>query len=402
MDDSLSPHEILERLRAQYRDPHRAARAWKAGGGTVVGYLCDNVPVEMIDAAGFLPVRVTGDPEGSLDAVRRYVDGLFQPTRRIGFAESMLARLLDGTYAYLDYLIVPHNRHAIQAIYQELLRAGATYPELRLPRLHLLDKSWLPFYASEAFNRDRLLDLGRALETWAGRPLTNGTLAEAIAARNEQRSLLAQVAALRAADLPRLSGLDALHVIGSSMTTPVREHTASLRALLAGADQLPLRAGLRVFVGGSPHDNPARYDVVEACGATVVAEDHCWGSRAADFPVRTDLEPLSALASRFHQQPACSIRFPLRATVDACVRRAALARADAAIFFDLEHETAQVWETPDEVRALGEHGIPSLHLSEQPYHLADPAALRQQIEAFLAPLRRGRRHAVSDGDGDAR
>src|SRR3954470_12006061 len=164
MDDSLSPHDALERLRAEYRDQQQAARTWKAAGGTVVVYLCDNVPVELIDAAGFLPVRVTGDPEGSVDAVRRHVDGLFQPTRRIGFAESMLARLLDGTYEYLDFLIVPHNRHAIQAIYQELLRAGATYPELRLPTLHLLDKSWLPYYASEVFNRDRLMDLHRALE----------------------------------------------------------------------------------------------------------------------------------------------------------------------------------------------------------------------------------------------
>jgi len=402
MDDALSPHDALDRLGAQYRDPHRAARAWKAAGGVVVGYLCDNVPVELIDAAGFLPVRITGNPEGSVEAVRRYVDGLFQPTRRIGFAESMLARLLDGTYAYLDNVIVPHNRHAIQAIYQELLRAGATYPELRLPRLHLLDKSWLPFYASEAFNRDRLLDLHRVLESWVGRPITNEALAEAIAARNEQRSLLRRVAALRAADPPRLSGVDALHVIGAAMTMPVREHTALLRALLAGADRLPPREGLRVFVGGSPHDNPARYAVVEACGATVVAEDHCWGNRAADFAVRTDLEALQALAARFHQRPACSIAFPLIVTVEGCVDPATEARAEAAIFFDLEHETAQVWETPDEIRSLAEHGIPSLHLREQPYRLADPAALREQVEAFLAPLRTGRPRAAAGGDAGAR
>src|SRR5262249_29903973 len=189
---------------------------------------------------------------------------------------------------------------------------------------------------------------------------------EAIAARNEQRALLGQVSALRSADPPRLSGVDSLHVVGASMTMPLREHAALLRALLAGADQLGPCEGVRVFVGGSPHDHPACYEAVEACGATVVAEDHCWGNRAADLPVRTDLEPLQALANRFHQQPACSIRFPLSSTVDACVRRAALARAQAAIFFDLEHETAQVWETPAEIRALDERGIPSLHLREQP------------------------------------
>lgn len=140
----------------------------------------------------------------------------------------MLARLLDGTYDYLDYLIVPHNRHAVQAAYQELLRARAAFPELRLPELYLLDRSWLPYYSSEVFNRDRLLDLHRTLETWSGRTITDQALAEAIAASGEHRTLLARVATPRSADPPRLSGVDALHVIGSSMTMPRAEHMALL------------------------------------------------------------------------------------------------------------------------------------------------------------------------------
>lgn len=154
-----------------------------------------------------------------------------------------------------------------------------------------------------------------------------------------------------------------------------------------------------MFVGGSPHDNPSFYEIVEECGATVVAEDHCWGSRVADWSIRTDLPPLRALASRFHQQPACSIAFPMTETVDRCVRRAALAQADAAIFVVLEHETAQIWETPDEIAGLAEHGIPSLHLSEQPYRIADPEGLRERIAALLEPLRAGRVGGASDGAG---
>jgi benzoyl-CoA reductase/2-hydroxyglutaryl-CoA dehydratase subunit BcrC/BadD/HgdB len=267
------------------------------------------------------------------------------------------------------------------------LRAGSTFPELRLPTLHLLDKSWLPFYASEVFNRNRLHELKLALDGWAGRGITDDALTEAIVAGNEQRALLAEVAALRAADRPRLSGVDALAIVGASMTMPRSEYMALLRALLSEADALPLRDGPRVFVGGSPHDHPAVYEMIEACGATVIAEDHCWGNRIADWPVRTDLDPLQALAGRFHEQPACSIAFPMHVTVDRCVRRASLARADAAIFFDLEHETAQVWETPDEIRGLAEHGIPSLHLAEQPYRMTDSEGLRARIEAFLGPLR---------------
>jgi benzoyl-CoA reductase/2-hydroxyglutaryl-CoA dehydratase subunit BcrC/BadD/HgdB len=178
------------------------------------------------------------------------------------------------------------------------------------------------------------------------------------------------------------------------MTMPVQESTAVLRALLSEVDADPdafsPRDGPRVFVGGSPHDHPAVYEIIESCGATVVGEDHCWGNRTAFWDHRTDLSPLQRLAWRFHEQPACSIQFPMSDTVDLCVRRAALAQPDAAIFFGLEHETAQVWETPDEIRGLAEHGIPSLHLSEQPYRLTDREGLRARIEAFLGPIRTAR------------
>jgi benzoyl-CoA reductase/2-hydroxyglutaryl-CoA dehydratase subunit BcrC/BadD/HgdB len=388
MHDVAHPmSSALERLCTHYRQPDLAARAWKARGGTVVGYLCDNVPEELILAAGFFPLRVRGDPCGGVEAVRRYVDGLFQPTGRVKFAESMLNRLLDGTYSLLDYLIVPHNRDAIQMIYQELTRAAAAFPELRLPELYFLDKSWLPFYASEVFNRDRLLDLLRKLEQWAGRSITDDDLRAAIEIVNEHRALLTDVAALRAAEPSRLSGVEALQIIGSAAFVSKSEYCALLRGFLAEVDLLPPRNEPRVFVGGSPLDHPQLYELIESCGATVVGEDHCWGNRASELPVRTDLAPLHALASRFHQKSACSISYPLERTVQACLERAVNARSEAAIFFVLRDEVAHVWETPDQMQALAAQGIPALHLTEQSYWIEDVAGVRAQISRFLEPLR---------------
>ena len=41
----------LDTCREHYRHRDRAAREWKHNGGQVVGYLCDNVPEELIRAA---------------------------------------------------------------------------------------------------------------------------------------------------------------------------------------------------------------------------------------------------------------------------------------------------------------------------------------------------------------
>ena len=59
----------LQALRAHYQQRDQAARAWRSNGGRVVGYLCDNVPEELIMAAGFMPYRLSGDPHTGRSAV---------------------------------------------------------------------------------------------------------------------------------------------------------------------------------------------------------------------------------------------------------------------------------------------------------------------------------------------
>jgi hypothetical protein len=43
----------------------------------------------------------------------------------------------------------------------------------------------------------------------------------------------------------------------------------------------------------------------------------------------------------------------------------------------------QAWETPDEIKILKEHGIPSLYLRDQPYRIDEPEALKEKISAFI-------------------
>ena len=62
----------LEQLQALYRQRDVAARAWKAGGGKVVGYVSDSMPEELVAAAGFLPYRLSGDPEAGFGTLAQY------------------------------------------------------------------------------------------------------------------------------------------------------------------------------------------------------------------------------------------------------------------------------------------------------------------------------------------
>jgi benzoyl-CoA reductase/2-hydroxyglutaryl-CoA dehydratase subunit BcrC/BadD/HgdB len=141
-----------------------------------------------------------------------------------------------------------------------------------------------------------------------------------------------------------------------------------------------------LFVGGSPFDHDRLYAIIESVGANVIAEDHCWGARLGDAYAMPQGAPLDRLAARFHAAPACSIRFSFEATVSASVERALAAKVDAAIFYVFVGDSAQSWETPDEVAQLRALGIPVLHLAERAYDCSPEEEIRQTIADFLGSI----------------
>jgi benzoyl-CoA reductase/2-hydroxyglutaryl-CoA dehydratase subunit BcrC/BadD/HgdB len=139
-------------------------------------------------------------------------------------------------------------------------------------------------------------------------------------------------------------------------------------------------------VGGSPLDHLQLYQAIEDCGATVVAEDHCWGNRCGEYPVDPTMPVFEGLADRYHRKPACSIDFPMQRLVERCVGRAQTARVDGAIFYVFEGDGVHVWDTPDEVAALEGLNVPCLYLKQQPYWSADPEPLRATLREFIGSL----------------
>jgi hypothetical protein len=167
------------------------------------------------------------------------------------------------------------------------------------------------------------------------------------------------------------------------MLMPRAEHNQLLRDLLAQPLPGVKTPGTRVFLGGSPLDHSQLYELIEAAGGTVVAEDHSWGNPVGELLTETTGDPLNAIAARFHRKPSSAVSFPLSEEVARCANRAVKAGAEVAIFSVLEVETAKVWEVPDEMRALAEQGVPSLYLKNQPYWSQNPEELKERIASFL-------------------
>ena len=377
----MTAFEIIQK---NYQQRDLAALEWKKNGGKVIGYFCNNVPEELIMTAGFLPLRIIGDPwEGT-----EFAEGYRMPYPLLPFIESMINKLLTNKYDFLDYLVIPHGRDQIWRLYTQLHFVPELDPQIKLPEIYFFDDLHTTFYTSSVYNRDRKIEFKQKLEEWSGNKITGKALEEAIAITNENKRLLKEVAALRAADPPRISGVDALQIIGTSMFMPKEEHNKLLKDYLKDAESFPVKNGVRLFVESSPLDNLQFYEVVESCGAVVVAEDNCWGNRYSDVPISQTIDPFESIVERYLKKSPCPRMFPLQRRIDYCLRNAIESKAQGALFHIYIGDNAQAWEAPEEIKALKANGIPVAYLKKQPYLLsdADKEDLRTEVKDFIDTL----------------
>jgi benzoyl-CoA reductase/2-hydroxyglutaryl-CoA dehydratase subunit BcrC/BadD/HgdB len=374
--------EPLQIMKYHYKNRDAAAREWKKSGGRVAGYFCIDVPEELILAAGFFPFRLSGDPGTETDEADKYAMPVYE-----GFVRSMLQMLLTDRYDFLDFLIVPHARDSIEYLHSILGTIKQIEQSRRIPELYLFDTLHTKLYLSAAYFSERLRELKERLEAWSGNKISNESISEAVKLCNENRALLRKVATLRAADPPRISGREALEIIGSSMFMLKAEHNRLLAQFLEEADRFPTRNGSRLFVEASPLDNLQLYGILEGCGATIVGEDNCWGDRYFDTLVDESLEPLEAITKRYLLKAPCPRMYPIESRVNYCKKQALETKADGVVFSILEYDNSQTWEYPDEEKALHQAGIPTLCFKKQKYLILEEE--RENIEVQLQQFIKG-------------
>ncbi|MFC1532047.1 2-hydroxyacyl-CoA dehydratase subunit D [Thermodesulfobacteriota bacterium] len=372
----------FEMMQRHYHQRDLAAREWKNKGGKVVGYFCNSVPEELILAAGLFPLRISGDPWGSSEEIVKFIGPFYEE-----FVRSQLSMILTGKYDFLDFIIIPRSKDSIAEQYTHLHQIKYLEPSVELPEIYLLDLMHRRSYMSGAYDLDRFRDLKKKLEEWSGRQITPQSLSRSLAITNENRELLKDMAALRTAEQPRISGMEALQIIGSSMFMLKEEHNKLLKEFLAGAEKLPVREGARLFVEGSPLDNLQFYNLVESCPATVIAEDNCWGNRYSDNLIDTDRDPMEAIAGRYHLNSPCPyVVFPADLRTDYCINKVKESKAQGVIFYIFEWDGGATWDYPDQKSALEKEGVPTVLFKDQKYLLSEPGPLKTYIEKFIEAI----------------
>lgn len=382
----------LETLRRVYSQPTAYAAERKAEGVRVVGYFCDSLPIELIQAAGLLPLRITGYPAPAPEVLESKLFALlpkgFWQVRQssLEFLNHSFGRLVDGSYSMLNALVIPNTRKPLLNMYGQLRAAQASLPDLKLPHLFVLDRAATRVDSARAFNRESVAKFRGELEAWLGVSIPEKAIRAALEVRQATSQRLRTVLSWRRTKPAGIAGTDVLSLIGSAMFMGSEDYGALIREVVSEGPK-PQPPGVRVFIGGSPPDNDQLYRLVESLGATVVGEDHCWGERYADFEIDTGQDAMASLAQRWDCSAACGFRLPYEATLANVIRRAQASNADAVILNVFRNDEMQVWDTPGQIAALEAAGFPVLTLADQPHVLGRREALLERVDTFLRSVR---------------
>jgi benzoyl-CoA reductase/2-hydroxyglutaryl-CoA dehydratase subunit BcrC/BadD/HgdB len=284
------------------------AETAKAQGRPIVGILCEYTPREILFAAGAVPVCLCG---GSLETIPAAEQHL--PVNLCPLIKSTYGYHLQGTNPFLEWadLVVAETTCDGKKKMYELMSAGREMYILELPQ-KADQPDALAHWMKEVGKFKAYVE--KRFDT----QITDDQLRAAIRLMNRERGLRRQLADLMAQDLPPLTGRQLLEFksIISGIDADLEQYEKAIRTLNAGAampgsplDLSQSPPPVRVLLTGVPtvHGAERVVELIESCGAVVVAQENCTGIK----PILEDIDPdapdpLQAIAEKYYHLP-CSV-----------------------------------------------------------------------------------------------
>jgi len=357
----------------------------KAEGHKVVGVYCIFAPVEMIRAAGALPVGLCGKRVEPIAAAEAEL-----PANLCPLIKSSYGYGVTGTCPFFS---------AADAVVGETTCDGKKKMYELLQRLKPLHLMHLPHGPAQphalAYWSAEIGALADFLQKLTGNRITDESLREQIRVQNSVRRLMGELHALNAADDEvHLSGMQMLAVMEAKNFWPdARDYARRLEALIDLLRRIPARVApmhprRRILLTGTPVGKGAEkvLRLIEDAGAVVVAMENCTGLKSAWSLVDEDNpDPLDAIARRYLSLP-CACMTPNAGRLALLRELASLYRVDGVV--DLSWHACHTYMIESNQVALHLHDTtqtPLLHLCTD-YGRNDTEALSTRIEAFLEML----------------
>lgn len=351
-------------------------------GAKTVAFFPVYAPVEIIHAAGMLPVGLAGAGD-RLDI--QYADSRFG-SFICSIVKTTLEMAMTGHMAPFDAFLFSSICDSARNLCFVIKR---NYPQMYVDFLHLPHNSQSA--ASVDFLTEEYRRLIHELERLGGKPVTDDAIAQSVALYNRQRALVRQVYQLRADNPHLLHAWESYVLVRSGLLLPVEEHVMILENAL---EQISARGGkrrdsIRVVIEGSFCEQPPLpvIRLLEAAGCDIVEDDFALQQRWFEHDVRESGDPVRALAGSYVRDAVySSVRHDCgRPRSEGLAEKIRRTHADAVIFLIAKFCEPAYFDYVLFKKKVDEMGIPSLPLEfEEKSFTFD--RLQTEVETFVESL----------------
>lgn len=312
-----------------------------------IGIIGNDVPRQLVLAAGGIPIRITGSWDGPLGERASALLGTVDPV-----VAGILTELLAGRHSDLDGLVVCNDTQSHLRLFYVL----RMLPAPALP-VHLLDLPRFDSPAARRFAAHQLEDLTAFCAARSGILPTPAGLRAAAAAEAGVGSAMQRLRARRRARSP-VRGAAALAAMISAGRAPSSADAVDVLDAAAGP---AAPEAVRVHVTGSAHPDASVYAELEERDMVVVSDDHETGDEMLMGAVvdSDDLDEVyERLADQHFARTGGSASASIRARAELTRTRARQAGAQAVISLIRKGDDAPAWDVAALREALAADGIP--------------------------------------------
>jgi benzoyl-CoA reductase/2-hydroxyglutaryl-CoA dehydratase subunit BcrC/BadD/HgdB len=375
MWESLSADKVSEYA----KDPYASIRQWKKEKGKkVIGSTLADVPEEIIDAFGFLPVTLLGTHK----PLKRAPSLL--PDNACSLARSNLELALSYENDLFDGFVLPQVCDTTQHMC-DIWRINfpGTYVEsILLPRQ--MDRESARYWVKKETERTI-----SSLSAWSGKTLNEEDLKESIRVHNENKKLLRELYDIKREYPATMTNKQLFSLIKLSMQVDKREMNQTLKSIRAGLTPSKGEGYIPVILTGIACDPLDLFDLFDEIKLNVVADTLVTGSRYLQGVTDESKNPIEAMTERHFSRGFYS---PIHDDVFKNVEELkALYRkydAKAMIYVHIEFCESEEYDVPDLKTAMKREGIP-FHTLVTEYQTLSLSHVRTRLQAFFESLKGG-------------
>ncbi len=344
----------------------------------VIGFTCTYTPLALIHAAGFVPYRIFPDGDWPDRAGQMLHDNLCPHIKRV------LDRALAEDIPHLAGVVFMNSCDAMRRLYDGWKVARPNERSILIDLPPTKDTKASEFFAKE------LTRLVETVSAWSGRSVTEESIRNSLHITNHLASLLAEIRKRNAANTWEGGAKRLQEIYLQAATQPFERTIDALQDIVAETTTTRSDGGVPVYVFGNVMSDPDFFALIESCGAHVVGEDLCTGSRM--FSVIEDdgsHDVVACLAKGILNRPACARTMETR--VPGSLAREVLANARACnargvIAHTMKFCDPYLARLPSVRELLGNESLPFL-LLEGDCTARSFGQQKTRIEAFIEMLR---------------